>query len=117
MKQLKFLIAALLVIVSFGSFAQTTDTVAIKVTVTDPHNFPTTVKWVQISGPTATIVSPNSANTVVRNIKEGTSVFRGTATNSYGASSYADVTVVAVTNEAPVIIANPNRFEITLPAK
>jgi len=113
---MKQLLTAIFILFSFAASAQTTDTVSIKVTVTDPNGFATTVKWTQISGPAATIVSPTSTNTVVRNIKAGTSVFRGTATNSYGASSYADVTVQATPNQAPIIIANPSRFDIILPA-
>lgn len=97
--------------------AQTTDTLAIKASVSDPNNFPVTVRWTQVSGPSAIISSVNTANTVIRNIQEGTSIFRLTATNSYGAVGYREFTVIAVKNQAPVIIADKDKFNITLPSK
>jgi len=115
---MKHLLTIVFLFFAASAFAQTTDTLAINsIAVTDPNAFATTVNWVQISGPAATIVSPNSVSTVIRNIKEGTSVFRITAKNTYNASSYADITVLAVSNQAPVIVANPDKFKIILPAK
>lgn len=114
---MKQLFTILLILCSSALFAQTTDTLAIKASVSDPNNFPVTVRWSQVSGPTAVISSVNTANTVIRAIKEGTSIFRLTATNSYGAVAYKEFTVIAVANQAPVIIADKDRFNITLPAK
>ncbi|MEI9917739.1 MAG: tandem-95 repeat protein [Bacteroidota bacterium] len=58
--------------------------------------------WVRISGPTATIVSPNSNNTVVNSLVVGVYVFRLTVTDNGLATAQDDVTVTVTTsNQAP----------------
>lgn len=74
--------------------------------------------WSQVSGPTCTIVSPNSMNTKISGITAGTYVFRLTVINSNSASSTSDVTIVrngvVVPNQLPTANAGNNQT-ITLP--
>jgi N-acetylneuraminic acid mutarotase len=63
---------------------------------TDPDGVITAYKWTQVSGPfLSTIVSPDSATTIVRSIAEGTYVYRLTVTDNANpaATSYDEVTV------------------------
>ncbi|HRN80028.1 MAG TPA: PKD domain-containing protein, partial [Ferruginibacter sp.] len=54
----------------------------------------TAYAWAKLSGPTATIVSPNTMNTQVTGLTPGTYVFRLTITNNLGLTKTSDVTVV-----------------------
>ncbi len=76
-------------------------------------------KWTKVSGPNANLQTPNSAILKVVNLVEGTYVFRFTAHDNGGASSYDDVKVTVnkaatTANIAPVAKAG-NDISTTLP--
>lgn len=116
MKHLKHIITVLLVLISFSSFSQTADTILVTSSAKDPNGFAMTFNWTQISGQAATIVTPNSNNTVLRGVKEGTSIFRVKVTNDHGAASTKDITVEARRNQAPIITAE-SPLQLVLPEK
>ncbi len=79
--------------------------------------------WEKTSGGTATIVSPNSANTQINNLQQGTYTFRLTVTDNAGATSSATVNVYvnaassgSGNTGATVIVNAGNDQTITLPA-
>ena len=94
-----------------------TNSVTLTGSGTDPDGTITSYLWTKISGPTTfTIVSPNTAQTVINNLVQGTYVFRLTVTDNSGATADAFVTVTVNSsgNQAPVANAGPDII-ITLP--
>jgi len=76
---------------------------------TDPDGTISTYLWTKISGPsTFNIVSPNTAETSVTSLVEGTYVFRLTVTDNDGAVSTDDVQVIVAPE--PVIPPRRGRF-------
>ncbi len=73
--------------------------------------------WTKLSGPSAgTITNANSASTTVTGLAEGTYQFQLKVTDNKGATAtdVVNITVNAVTNQAPVANAGPDQA-ITLP--
>lgn len=75
--------------------------------------------WTKVSGPTASIATPNTAATSVNDLIEGTYVFKLTVTDNKGAKSEDQVSVIVkpapvVPNVAPVAAAGRD-ITITLP--
>ncbi len=72
--------------------------------------------WTKLSGPSATIVSPSSATTVVNGLTAGNYVFQLTVTDNLGATGTdtVNVTVNPAPNQAPIANADLDKV-ITLP--
>ena len=72
--------------------------------------------WVKLSGPTATITSPSSANTTIKSLIAGTYTFELTVKDNAGATATSTVKIVvqAAANQAPAANAGANQT-ITLP--
>jgi gliding motility-associated-like protein len=73
--------------------------------------------WTIVSGPTATLVSPNSLTCQVTNMLQGTYVFRLTATDNNTNQTFASVQVIVSPippNQPPLVNAGSNK-QITLP--
>ncbi|MBL7699549.1 MAG: T9SS type A sorting domain-containing protein [Chitinophagaceae bacterium] len=83
---------------------------------TDPDGSISTYLWTKVSGPAATIASPNSATTAVNGMVAGTYVFKLKVTDNRGGSAEDQVTIVvnAAPNVAPVAKAGSD-ITITLP--
>lgn len=83
---------------------------------TDPDGTITAYQWTKISGPSAFILSPNQAQTVVSGLVQGTYVFRLTVTDNSGATAdaFVTITVNSVSNLSPSANAG-NDQTITLP--
>jgi hypothetical protein len=65
----------------------------------DKDGWVTGIRWMQVTGPNrVTIVSPSSANTLVRGMIAGRYVFRVAVTDNRGTISYDDVTVTFTNN-------------------
>ncbi len=80
----------------------------------DPDGSISSYSWTQVSGPIATLLNANTASATVSNLTEGVSVFRLTATDNSGASSFDEVTITvnaATANQPPVANAG---VDITL---
>lgn len=72
-----------------------TSSVTLSGTATDADGTIATYKWTQVSGPAAaTFGTATSASTTVSNLKQGTYVFRLTATDNKGATARDDVAIV-----------------------
>jgi len=79
----------------------------------DPDGDPITFKWVQVSGPTVTLNSPNAATTTFTAAAGQAYVFRVTVTDSGGLSSSATTRVSTTTPQSAVIVrfdATPNQI-------
>jgi Predicted peptidase len=61
--------------------------------VTDPENNSMTYQWTKVSGPAANLSQDKTTDLVAWKLVAGTYIFRLTATDQYGASSYDDVKV------------------------
>lgn len=75
------------------------------------------IVWSQITGPnTANLSSTTSPSITISNLIEGNYIFRLTATDSQGLSSYAEITITVnpVPNQMPIVSAGPD-VTITLP--
>jgi predicted esterase len=59
----------------------------------DPDGSITKYEWTKVSGGTATIASPNAANTQITNLAQGSYSFRLTVTDNQGASAQATVNI------------------------
>lgn len=84
------------------------NTVSLQGRGSDPEGKAVSFVWTQISGVGGSIMSPNSANTDVTNLTQGTYTFRLTVTDDQGAKTTDDVVVTV--NPAPVIIP-PSKYE------
>ena len=82
----------------------------------DPDGTISTYLWTKVSGPAATIVTPNAATSTVIGLLQGTYVFKLKVTDNKGVSAEDQVTIVvnAAANVAPVAKAG-NDITITLP--
>ena len=108
-------------IVSAGN-AQTitlpTNTLTLNGTASDNDGSIISYLWTKVSGGNATIVSPGTAQTEIRDLEEGTYVFRLTVTDNGDSTASAEVQVTVnaepATNPAPVVNAG-NAQSITLP--
>jgi hypothetical protein len=108
-------------IVSAGN-AQTitlpTNTLTLNGTASDNDGSIISYLWTKVSGGNATIVSPGAAQTEIRDLEEGTYVFRLTVTDNGDSTASAEVQVTVnaepATNPAPVVNAG-NAQSITLP--
>jgi hypothetical protein len=86
------------------TFSQRTITASVSDDIGNPN-----VQWTKVSGPDATIVSPNSVITEIKNLNtKGVYVFKLTATDDEGLSSY-DTMSINITQE---ITSNPPSFEL-----
>lgn len=74
----------------------------------------TSYQWTKLSGGTATFTSPNSANTTVTGLSNGTYQFQLKATDNSGIDGYDTVQVVVSINVPPAANAGNNQA-ITLP--
>lgn len=112
MKNLKHIITALLILMSFGAFAQTT-TVHLKGTIKavakDAHIV--SMKWTKISGPSAgNFVTPANIETDVTGCVIGTYYFEFSATDNFGMTG-RDTTQVDIDRDGvpPVVDAGPDQ--------
>lgn len=71
-----------------------------------------TYAWTKLSGGAATLTNANTATVSLTNLVWGTYVFRLTATDNFGGSSYDDVTLTV--NKIPTSLAGVD-LDITLP--
>ncbi len=86
-------------------------------TVTPGSSNVISTNWSQSSGPnTSTIGSPASLNTLVNNLVQGVYVFKLTATDSLGASSFSSVQVTVSSQPVPPIVNAGNNQTIAQPA-
>jgi len=84
---------------------------------TDPDGWMASYQWRKISGPSQfNIASPNTAQTSIDNLAQGTYVFELTATDNSGASATdaVQITVNAAPNQSPTADAGVD-INITLP--
>lgn len=87
-----------------------TNSIAVTATATDADGTITGVLWTKTSGPaTFTISSPTTANTSFTGLVLGTYVFRLTATDNSGGTSYAEVTINVIYPAAPTANSGPNQ--------
>ncbi|MBN8876965.1 MAG: hypothetical protein J0I32_05420 [Sphingobacteriales bacterium] len=95
-----------------------TNTLTLNGTASDNNGTIVSYVWTKVSGGNATIVSPDAAQTEIRDLDQGSYVFKLTATNNtnQAASAEVQVTVNAAlpTNQVPVVNAG-NAQTITLP--
>jgi Secretion system C-terminal sorting domain/Bacterial Ig domain len=94
-----------------------TSTVSLTGSGTDPDGTIASYGWTQMSGTTATIVSPSSASTTITGLTTaGVRVFRLLVIDNQGASAIADVTITVnpAANQAPTANAGSPQT-ITLP--
>ncbi len=70
--------------------------------------------WRKVSGPAATISSPTSASTAVRNMVEGIYTFNLTVTDNEGATGSSLVQVTVLTNQNQPPVANGGADKIVL---
>lgn len=82
-----------------------TNTVRLLGRGSDPEGSAVSFLWTKVSGPAASIVSPNSANTDVAGLVEGNYVFRLTVTDDKGATKTDDV--AGVVKPAIVVVPPP----------
>jgi hypothetical protein len=78
-------------------------TVTLLGSATDPENGPLVLKWIQVSGPSGAVLQPAAENLTVTNMKEGSYVFRLTATDDKGDTASDEVAVVV----KPAIVTPP----------
>jgi hypothetical protein len=72
-----------------------TSTVTLTGVATDADGTIASYAWTKFSGPAGdAIVSPTASTTVVNGLVQGTYVYRLTATDNGGATSYGDITVI-----------------------
>ncbi|HYF66814.1 MAG TPA: PKD domain-containing protein [Ohtaekwangia sp.] len=93
------------------------NTVSLSGNGSDPDGTVASYQWTIASGPTALLLNANTPNLSVRNMLEGTYVFRLTVTDNEGATATdeASVTVAPqIINQVPVANAGTNK-SITLP--
>jgi hypothetical protein len=70
------------------------DSLVLKGTAQDPDGSITSYRWEKMSGPSQfSIVSPNSAQTAVKNLVPGEYSFRLTATDNRGATGIDDIVI------------------------
>ena len=108
-------------VVSAGN-AQTitlpTNTLTLNGTASDNDGSIISYLWTKVSGGNATIVSPGAAQTEIRDLEEGTYVFRLTVTDNGDSTASAEVQVTVnaapPANQVPVVNAG-NAQTITLP--
>ena len=95
-----------------------TNTLTLNGTASDNDGTIVSYAWTKVSGGNATIVSPGTAQTEIRDLEEGTYVFRLTVTDNGDSTASAEVQVTVnaepATNPAPVVNAG-NAQSITLP--
>lgn len=96
----------------FGAFAQTilADTTLHGTLVSKaPDATSVTYLWTQVSGPTATIVSPTSLITEVKGNAYGAYIFQLVGTDNLGSKSLpSQVTMTVVSGVLPVVSAGVN---------
>lgn len=95
-----------------------TNSVTLNGSASDPDGTIASIIWTQVSGPnTATLTNSNTVTLMVSNLIEGTYVFRITATDNSGATSFAESQVVvnaAIVNQPPAADAGSD-ITIKLP--
>jgi len=108
----KILLLVILTALYFGSFAQTilADTTLHGTLVSKaPDATSVTYLWTQVSGPTATIVSPTSLITEVKGNAYGVYTFQLVGTDNLGSKSLpSQVTMTVVSGILPVVSAGSN---------
>ncbi|WP_169558688.1 discoidin domain-containing protein [Myxococcus stipitatus] len=78
--------------------------VSLAGSATDADGVVSSLLWTQVSGPVATLASTTTATLSVAGLSVGTSVFRLTATDDAGASSFDDVSVTVA--PVPDVLTN-----------
>ncbi len=69
-------------------------TLSLSASINDNGNTIESYLWEQVSGPTVTIDNAEQANAMVRNVPQGTLVFRITVTDSFGREATAEASVL-----------------------
>ncbi|RAW00335.1 hypothetical protein DQQ10_14880 [Pseudochryseolinea flava] len=91
------------------------NSVILNGTATDSDGTIASYTWTRLSGPNSpTLTGANTANLTASGLVAGTYVFRLTATDNQGASSFDDATVTVTSNTPPTANAGTDRA-LTLP--
>lgn len=80
--------------ISYTSTVYGVDSVLLSSAPTDLDGSISSTSWTQVSGSSATIVSPSSNNTVVKDLIPGDYIFRLTATDNSGESVFEDLFIM-----------------------
>ncbi len=83
----------------------------------DPDGTISSIVWIQLSGPVATLINETNTTVTVTNLLAGLSTFRVTVTDNDGATNFDDVSIQVYssgTNQLPLVNAGANQF-IQLP--